>query len=256
MSTSTPNSKLYGYLRGFEQACFTGSAKQEVVNSFSELIAAEMSILGIDTTASTEKLVYSLRSLADKFLTEYYGRMRRLQHSSIKIQELADKSKSDAKSLSRLLSILLSGSTNPIEEIAICPVSKGEISSIINICDGKCPYYLGHKFCVLYDKEDCDEVDYDFIQFYIPEYKFLALAMIKLASFLLTNGIVDVKSLINYHMLFEYIISISLIYELMNPASELRQKYLDDAETLLTQEPLDISNPSYKHWEAVFNSVL
>jgi hypothetical protein len=256
MTTSTPNSKLYGYLRGFEQACFTGSAKQEVVQSYIELNTAEMSILGIDTSASTSNLIHNLGSFADKFLTEYYGRMRRLQHSSIKIQELADKSKSDAKSLSRLLSILLSGSVNPIEEIAICPVSAGQVKSVINICDGKCPYYLGHKFCVLYDEEGSDEVDFDFIQFYIPEYKFLALAMVKLASFLLTNRIADVKSLINYHMLFEYIVSISRIYELMNPAADLRQQYLDDAEALLTQEPLDTSADTYVQWEQVFDSVL
>lgn len=256
MTTSTPLSKLYGYLKGFESACFTGSSKQEVVSSFQELLTTEMSILGIDTSdASTSEMISSITRYADTFLTKYYGRMRNLQSKSEKIADMADKSKSDSKYLQVLMSSLLSGSQSPVGSFAVCTVSGDRIKSVIDICD-KCPYYLYHKFCLLYDSLVDDElVSYEFIQFRIPEYKYLGLAMVKIVNFLVSTGICDVNSLINYHMLFEYIVSISRIYELMNPSGSVRQKYLDDAEALLTQEPLDIEDPRYQYWESVLESV-
>lgn len=260
MSTSTPssgmkNAKLYDYLKGFETACFTGSNKSEVVKSFTELFQCEQSmLLKQASSASMSKLVSQLNRLADSFLTKYYGRMASLSNPS-KVADLADKSKKDYKSLASLLSTILIGSTDPMVSMAVCPISGDRLSSsLVDICD-KCPYYLSHKFCLLYDTVGEEDVQFNIVNFYISEYKYLALCLLRLTNFLLTEEGVNLNNLSRYHMLYEYILTLGKIFELMNPSGEIRQGYLDEAEILLTQPPLDVTSEAYTYYESVLDAV-
>lgn len=261
MSTSTPSSsqagkdKLYGYLSGYEQCCFTGSTKKEVVTSFKELLTNECSVLS-KAGLVTSTPVNHITEFVDRFLTAYYRRMANCRNSA-KCAELAELSKKDSKSLSTLLSAIMTGATREIGTLAICPVKSGEIASIIDICNDKCPYYLNHKFCILYDfidNEDSD-TDYRFINFYLQEYKYLAHAMVFLSSHLVRKDGISVNNLVSYHMLFEFLITMGKIFELMNPADEVRQKYLDEAEEMLTSEPLDVSNDEYQYLDNILHEV-
>lgn len=261
MSASTPSNthvgkdKLYGYLKGYEQCCFTGSTKKEVVTSFRELLTNECSVLsraGHETSTPVTKIT----GLVDRFLTAYYSRMANCRNSA-KVAELAERSKKDSASLSNLLSAIMTGATREIGTLCICPVKSGEVAGIVDICNDKCPYYLNHKFCILYDfidNEDTD-TDYRFINFYIPEYRFLAYAMVVISSNLVRNDGVNVNNLVIYHMLFEFLLTIGKIFELMNPADEVRQKYLDDAEDMLTSEPLNTDDEDYQFYDSILDEV-
>jgi hypothetical protein len=177
--------------------------------------------------------------------------------SSAKCAELADLSKKDSSSLSDLLSAIMTGATREIGTLAICPVKSEQIATIIDICNDKCPYYLNHKFCILYDfidNEDGD-TDYRFINFHLQEYKYLAHAMVILSSHLVRKDGISVNGLVHYHMLFEFLITMGKIFELMNPSDEIRQKYLDEAEEMLTSEPLNVDDEDYQFYDNILQEV-
>lgn len=261
MSTSTPSrtksgkDKLYGYLDGYEQCCFTGSPKREVVASYRELLTNEARLL-FRNQPDASIPVDILTGLADRFLTAYYSRMSNCRNSA-KCAELADLAKEDSKSLSYLLSLIMTGATSQIGTLAVCPINSEQISSVIDICD-KCPYYLSHKFCIAYDllNEEQDVTDmFHPIKFKLVEYKFLALGMIRLAHHLMSTCQVDVNNLISYHMLFEFSITIGKIFELMNPSEQVRQNYLDDAEKMLTSEPLSKDTDEWSYYHSILKEV-
>jgi hypothetical protein len=173
-----------------------------------------------------------------------------------KVVDLADKAKMDSHSLSDLLSRLISGSIADINSFAICPMKGQEASDIVlDICS-KCPNYLTHKFILLCDHCNDDDIEYlNTYQFKLCETKYLALAMITLTSYLTRIDNIPMNKLSAYHMLFEYILTVSKVYELMNPSGSARQKYLNDAEELLTSQPLDRSSDKYKYYRSVLYSV-
>lgn len=254
-SVTAGNDKLYGYLPGYEQCCFTGSPKKEVVASFNELLTNECLVLS-KQGKMTSTPVSKITGLVDRFLTAYYRRMANCRNSA-KCAELAELSKKDSVSLSNLLSAIMTGATREIGTIAICPVKSGQVAGIIDICNDKCPYYLNHKFCILYDFIDTEDgdTDYRFINFHLSEYKYLAHAMVTLSSHLVRVDGISVNDLISYHMLFEFLITMGKIFELMNPAGEVRQKYLDDAEEMLTSEPLNVYDENYQHYDSILHEV-
>lgn len=253
MTTLTPkNQKLYGYLHGYEQCCFTGSKRNDVLSSFKEQFELECRILsnGKSLSLDTTKVV----SLVDKFLAKFYQRMKDCR-TSRKVADIADKAKKDSKTLSRFLSDILTGSLSEVGSFAVCPLNGNQPSeSFIDICM-KCPYYIRNKFCFLYGNED-DEVIPDIIAFYLEEYKYLSLAILNITYQLIGKNKLQVFNLSGYHQLFEHIITEGKIFELMNPSEDVRQEYINDALSLLTKAPLDHDSEKFRNYMDVLHEVM
>lgn len=257
MATSTL-SKLYGYLKGYETSCYTGAPKSEVANSIFELLADELSILFSDIDQELHKRILNrITKQVDAYLSKYYERMRKLK-TSIIVKEVADKAKADSSSLSKLMSIIIQGESKPMDCLGVGIMSTNTVKSVCDICDG-CPYYLKHRFCVLYqnsveDEEDA-QLDAELFDFKLPESVHLALAMLKLANSLITDLGVDLNRLTTYYMLFNHILVCSKVFELMNPSDEARQMQIDEAKALLTCTPLDRESETYQSYLQVLYSV-
>lgn len=257
MATSTL-SKLYGYLKGYETSCYTGAPKSEVANSIFELLADELSVLFSDTDQALLKQIQNkIAKQVDAYLTKYFERMRKLK-TSIIVRDVADKAKADSSQLSKLMSLIVQGESKPMDCLGIGIMSTNTVKSVRDICDG-CPYYLKHRFCILYqnsveDEEDT-QLDAELFDFKLPESVHLALAMLMLANSLITNLGVDLNKLTTYYMLFNHILVCSKVFELMNPSGEARQEQIDNAKSLLTCAPLDRNSDSYQKYLNVLYSV-
>jgi hypothetical protein len=264
MSTSTSKhasekrmQKLYGYLNGFEAVCYTGSSKSATLSAFKALYEDELRNLSLDpadTNSANKEFIF--RSV-DKFLTKYYSRMKCTSSSQTK--RLAEDSKASSKELDRMLSKIMSGTDeNPLYSFAVALItSDGCVKSVTEICD-KCPWYLGPKVCMLWDRFSCEEgcPEADVFSFKIAEYKYLAVAMLGIAFWLMHFEGKTCNDLVTYHMLFEVVLTASKIFELMNPSGECRQEYINEANQLLTEEPLDHDSPTYKYYEGILDSVI
>lgn len=257
MVTST-SKKLYGYLKGYETCCYTGAPKSVVANSTKELLNDEMAVLfpSTDQVEENNDLVNKIAYQIDRYLTDFYCRMRKIKTSTI-VKEVADKAKEDSNRLSQLMSLLLQGRNTPLACLGVGAVSSNTVSSVCDICDG-CPYYLNSKFCILYQNylnDDVTDLIAQLFVFEIPETKYLALAMLYLANKLIMLKGVSIDRLADCHMLFNHILVNSKIFELMNPSGETRQKQIDDTKKLLTQKPLDRNSEKYQYYLKVFDSV-
>jgi hypothetical protein len=263
MAISTPKSsrgsdKLYGYLKGFETAQFTGSSKSEVIKSIHDLLQDECSVLLPGNTEVIHQVSTYVVPLIDRFLTQFYSRMQNITNP-FKVKDLADKAKKDSKSLSHLVSLVVQGNSTPMDCLGYATLnSKFEVNNVIDICD-KCPYYIQHKFCIIYELVDEDgSIDGSMFQLLIPESRFLVQSILRLMHILIKQGI-ELNSLVDYYMLFNHILTASKLFECMNPSGEARRQQMLETIDLLTGTPLNTKDEKYQFFdqilELVFNDI-
>lgn len=255
MPHQLPNAKLYDYLKGYETVGFTGSSKATVLKSLVDLIELESEMLQINPDL-LQPILSVLKSDMDLFLTKFYDRMHN-QKDHLKVPLMAEKAKADSSALSALVSLLLSGANCPMEDCFFSPLAKaGEVDTDHAIdLSINCPYYVKNKFCMIYSLESDDNIYLEAIRFQLPEYKYLARACLRLFHFLLKELGVGLQNIIQFHMIFQYLITASKVYELMNPTGSARQVYIDSALECLTQEPLDRSSEKYQYYLGVLHDV-
>ena len=252
-------SKLYGYLKGYETSAYTGAPKSEVANSIFELLADELKILFPESEqeADIKRIQTEIAKQIDLYLAKFFERMGKLK-TSIIVKEVADKAKEDSNNLSRLMSLIIQGANTPMDCLGVGIMSSNTVKYVCDICDG-CPYYFKSKFCVLYQNSVDDEEDAELIgelfSFRLPETKFLAVAMIKMAHQLITTLGVDLNRLNTCYMLFNHILVCSKIFELMNPTEEVRQAQIDETKELLKSAPLDRNTDKYQYYLSILHSV-
>lgn len=250
MFTSTSvNAKLYGYLPGYETACFTGSDLRTVTNSIRQLCIDEIKVQFPDQEFPEDRVSRILSNI-DKFFIRYYDRMKNVKTD--KVRNLADNSKEDKNTLDSILSNLMSSDNCSLELAAYMALSqKGEP---IDICT-KCPWYCYHKFCMIYVNDCSEDAIIQTVQFKVAEFKYLAAALLQMANLLVTHYGVSIKDLDSHYTIFTDILTCSHIYELMNPSGESREEYLMDALNLLTAPSIPYTTDTYQKYDNLLSEV-
>ena len=260
MAISTPKTrkgsldKLYGYLKGYEIPCFTGSPKSEVIKSTVDLMRHECKVLFPDNTKVLESITTKVIPRVDRYLTKFYSRMSSISNS-LKVKDLAEKAKKDSKMLSKLISVLVQGGTTPLDCLGYSALNtRLEATTICDICE-KCPWYIKPRFCLIFSRlEDDGDISAEMFSLLLPESRYLALSLLLLTRILLENG-VELNNLTDYYMLYNHILTNSKIFECMNPSGEARLEQVNDTIDLLTSQPLDRSSEKYQYYLSVLEEV-
>lgn len=258
MATSTPRlGKLYSYLKGYETVQFTGSPCSKVQKSISDLLYDEITTIWLDHGGLDEpQEINVILDSVNKFLVKYYDRMRNLKDAN-KVALLAEQSKLNYQNIEKMVSVLLSGLSCPLQEIGFCPCSSSQIDmDKLSSLQESCPWYVPRKFCIITgDPEDDEGLIASFISFsYAQEYKYLALALLRLFRLFLKVGL-DVSEIHKYQMSFRHICSLGKIYELMNPSGQVRQGMIDNVKSELTKTPLDRTTDSFREYDRLLSEV-
>lgn len=250
MTTSTSkNSKLYSFLKGYETCAFTGSELGTVVQSVHELVEDEIRVQLPDLHDERVK-INSILSNIEKYFIAFYKRMRNVNNHA-KVKTIAENSKYDQKILDQLVSDLMN---TECSLSAIAFMALGQKSVPMDLCE-KCPWYCRSTFCMIYLSDYIDDAIIEVYRFKQPESRYLALSIIKMAHLIVSTSSVEISRLFEVYSLFTNILTCSHIYELMNPSGETREEYLLDALNQLKAEPISYTSDDYQKYDKLLTSV-
>jgi hypothetical protein len=252
MNASTSKKKLYGYLKGYEIACFTGDPLSKVTDSVSQLLCDELEVKFPNLDISAHAKVRSTIASVTKFLTSFYRRMKDLKDAKAVVQ-LCEKSKESLEILDSIVSRLVSNDNCHLEAAAILTNN----TEPRDFCSSECPWYLSDKICILFAYEELSAEESILLQdkFRVSEYKYLGLALIQLANFLCTDCGVSPSSLGNYYTLFTDITTAGHVYELMNYSGNERLKYMLEEKEILEGQNRFYGTKEWHYWNNILTEV-
>jgi hypothetical protein len=226
----------------------------KVLTSMCELVRDEIKLeLAQSEINVQERELKPIWNKVESFLRAFYTRMERAKNANA-VKDLADRSKESTHQLEDMISMVLSSDYTE-EYLFMLTKNNGEYNTdSAKIITEVCPWYVNHK--CLFATTDCNGsmANHVEIALQVSCYKYILHAVVYITRLLVSKGI-GISELDNYHFIYQCLMAVCHIYELMNPSGEVRRKMEDDAIELLTQQPISYSTPEWCRNDQLFEDV-